>query len=108
MMSKNLLINILNDKIDEDDIIYILDTNFLINSLKSPNYSKNYINALKKNINNIFLPFIVWIEFLHNFQRVIFQTEGFLKQTKAMLTELNDNRNIRLEDKDIEDKIDSS
>lgn len=107
MMSKNLLTNILNDKIDENDIIYILDTNFLLNSLKSPNYSKKYINALKKNANNIFLPFIVWIEFLHNFQRVIFRTETFLKQTKAMLTELDDNHSICLDDKDIEDKIDS-
>ncbi|HGK8064318.1 TPA: PIN-like domain-containing protein, partial [Streptococcus pyogenes] len=106
-MSTNIFANMLNDEINTEDTFYILDTNFLLNSLKSPNYSKNYINALEKNYENLFLPFIVWVEFLYNFQRVIFQTEGFLKQTKAMLTEIDDIQSIILADKDIENKIDS-
>lgn len=106
-MSTNIFANMLNDEINNEDTFYILDTNFLLNSLKSPNYSKNYINALEKNYENLFLPFIVWVEFLYNFQRVIFQTEGFLKQTKAMLTEIDDIQSIILADKDIENKIDS-
>ena len=44
---------------------------------------------------------------MYNFQRVIFQTEGFLKQTEAMLTEIDDIQSIILADKDIENKIDS-
>lgn len=58
---------------------YVLDTNFLLNALKSIKYADQYIEALEKNKKNIFIPFIVWIEFIHNLDNTIINNYNSFK-----------------------------
>lgn len=69
----------------EDSTCYVLDTNYLLDSLSSVNYSEQYFKAIMENKSKIFIPFIVWVEFNYNIQEVLEKTEGLLEGSKNFL-----------------------
>ena len=50
---------------------YVLDTNYLLDSLSSVRYSEQYFKAIMENKSKIFIPFIVWVEFNYNIQEIL-------------------------------------
>ena len=55
----------------EEKEFYVIDTNFLLDTLTTIKYADKYINSLLKNKKKIFIPFIVWVEFIYNLDEVI-------------------------------------
>lgn len=69
----------------ESSTCYVLDTNYLLDSLSSVNYSEQYFKAIMENKSKIFIPFIVWVEFNYNIQEVLEKTEGLLEGSQKFL-----------------------
>lgn len=64
---------------------YVLDTNYLLDSLSSVNNSEKYFKAIMENDSSVFIPFIVWVEFNYNIQEVMEKTRGLLEGSKTFL-----------------------
>lgn len=76
---KELQINV------NDDVCYVLDTNYLLGALSSVNQSERYFDAIFNSNFNIYIPFIVWVEFNYNVQDVLSKTSSLLEGTKRYL-----------------------
>lgn len=85
---------------------YVLDTNYLLDSLSSVNFSEQYFTAILENDSTIFIPFIVWVEFNYNVQKVLEQTEGFLEQSNNFLKEYKPEK-LQISKGDIKTKFDN-
>jgi len=70
---------------DNLNVLYVIDTNFLLYSLQTTNREHYYIEALEKNIDNLYIPFSVYMEFLDNFQDLIKRTTGFFESGNLIL-----------------------
>lgn len=90
---------------NKNKICYVLDTNFLLNALKTVKLADQYIEALKKNKGKIFIPFIVWVEFIYNVDNVIKQNFNHLKQYRGLHKEGDGNKDYLFTDSDVENKI---
>lgn len=64
---------------------YVLDTNYLLDSLSSVQYSEQYFKAIMENKSKIFIPFIVWVEFNYNIQEILEKIEGLLEGSQNFL-----------------------
>ena len=69
----------------EDSTCYVLDTNYLLDSLSSVKYSEQYFKVIMENKSKIFIPFIVWVEFNYNIQVVLEKTKGLLEGSQEFL-----------------------
>ncbi|MCR8969783.1 PIN-like domain-containing protein [Facklamia sp. 7083-14-GEN3] len=104
-MNKSYIdILIKKNNVSESETCYVLDTNFLLNSLISVKYADQYIEALKKNKSKIFIPFIVWVEFIYNVDKLLNQNSNFLKQYMS-LYKFNVDELSLFTDEDIKNKI---
>lgn len=71
--------------LSEDSDCYVLDTNYLLGLSYSIKFSEQYLKAIIENKSKIFIPFIVWVEFNYNIQRVLEETEGLLEGAQNFL-----------------------
>ena len=74
-----------SDSVLEERTCYVLDTNYLLGALSSVKYCEKYFDAILKNTGNIFIPFIVWVEFNYNLQRHLRMVRGYLEGAKSFL-----------------------
>lgn len=74
-----------SDSVLEERTCYVLDTNYLLGALSSVKYCEKYFNAILKNTGNIFIPFIVWVEFNYNLQGHLRMVRGYLEGAKSFL-----------------------
>lgn len=75
-----------------DDVCFVLDTNYLLGALSSVNQSEKYFDAIF-NVNfNIYIPFIVWVEFNYNVQDVLSKTSSLLEGTKQYLDSFSEEK----------------
>ncbi|RKV95054.1 MAG: hypothetical protein D8H99_26060 [Streptococcus sp.] len=83
---KNYINGLTEKNIDASaNTIYILDTNYLLDALTSVNHSKKYFDAIISKDIHIFIPFIVWVEFNYNVQKVLDSTDDLVKKIQAYL-----------------------
>lgn len=83
---KNYINGLTEKNIDASaNTIYILDTNYLLDALTSVNHSKKYFEAIINKDIHIFIPFIVWVEFNYNVQKVLDHTNNSVKKIQAYL-----------------------
>ena len=68
---------------------YVLDTNYLLDSLSSVKNSQKYFKAIMENDSSVFIPFIVWVEFNYSVQNTLKTTEGLLKESSKFLEKYN-------------------
>lgn len=68
---------------------YVLDTNYLLDSLSSVKNSEKYFKAIMENDSSVFIPFIVWVEFNYSVQKTLKKTEGLLKESSKFLEKYN-------------------
>ena len=68
---------------------YVLDTNYLVDSLSSVNNSEKYFKAIMENDSSVFIPFIVWVEFNYSVQKTLKKTEELLKESSKFLEKYN-------------------
>lgn len=74
---------------NEDSTCYVLDTNYLLDSLSSLKFSNQYFNIIMENNSPVFIPFIVWVEFNYNVQKVLEKTETLIKVSNEYLEKYN-------------------
>ena len=74
----------LEDKLDKDTC-YVLDTNYLLGALSSVKYKQKYFKEIMKKEINIYIPFIVWVEFNYNLQSTLKKVNGLLDGAKTFL-----------------------
>ncbi|MDT2872228.1 PIN-like domain-containing protein [Lactococcus lactis] len=74
---------ITNDK--DEEILYVIDANYLLYSVQTSIRNEYFLEALNKNIDNIYIPFNVYIEFLSNFEKLILKTRGFLDNSASLI-----------------------
>lgn len=101
----DLLIEKSNSKENKD--IYVLDTNFLLNALSSVKYAEKYIKALQTNKKKIFIPFIVWVEFIYNLDEVINSNINKFEHYKSIISKYKQETPNLFSIEDIKNKITS-
>lgn len=88
----------------EESTCYVLDTNYLLGALSSVKYSEKYFDAIFKNEGNIYIPFIVWVEFNYNIQGHLSAVQGYLEGTKSFLDSC-DEESLKHEKGEIKSKL---
>ncbi|HBM3801310.1 TPA: hypothetical protein LWJ19_003010, partial [Listeria innocua] len=78
-------------------VLYVIDANYLLYSVQTSIREQYYIEALEKNIDNLYIPFNVYIEFLSNFQSFIERTKKFLASTSTVLDGVKNIENVVLD-----------
>lgn len=66
---------------DKDEVLYVIDSNYFLYAFQSYSNGESYISALENSKRNLYVPFIVYVEFLHNINNKI----ELLKKDIAML-----------------------
>lgn len=51
---------------DKDEVLYVIDSNYFLYAFQSYSNGESYISALENSKSNLYVPFIVYVEFLHN------------------------------------------
>lgn len=59
-----------------DNTLFVIDTNYLLYTLQSYFFGEKYIDALNKKIDNLYIPYIAFMEFYRGKDRVIQQING--------------------------------
>ncbi|MDM7540007.1 PIN-like domain-containing protein [Leuconostoc mesenteroides] len=76
--------------VDDSEILYVIDTNYLLYSIQTSVREHYYIEALNKHISHLYIPFSVYIEFLNDYRKIISETEKFLSTSSKMIKSLNE------------------
>lgn len=66
---------------EQDDVLFVIDTNYFLYTYQSYSQGEVYVEALNKNKDRIYVPFMVYIEFLSNINSV---TDKIKKDIKAL------------------------
>lgn len=80
------------DGVLEEKTCYVLDTNYLLGAFSSVKYCEKYFDAILKNASNIYIPFIVWVEFNYNLQGHLRIVQGYLEGAKNFLDSCDEER----------------
>ncbi|HHJ8142304.1 TPA: PIN domain-containing protein, partial [Streptococcus pyogenes] len=59
------------DNNDQEKILYVLDSNFLSYAVQSINNSEKFFSAIEEVKESLYIPFIVYIETIHNLRNHI-------------------------------------
>lgn len=59
---------------DKNDVLFVLDSNYLIYAFQSYNNGKNYLNAIENKKNSIYIPYITYIELVSNISNKVATT----------------------------------
>lgn len=76
--------------------LFVVDTNYFLYAYQSYSLSSKYIEALKTQ--NIYIPFIVFIEFIKNIDYIKEETSNALKTTDALIENIHVDDVILIED----------
>ena len=71
----------------DSETLYVIDTNFLLGSLQIIDSAPYYLEALQLCQDNLYIPFIVYIEFLLNYRRIISSVEEQIEDYNKLLDE---------------------
>ena len=71
----------------DSETLYVIDTNFLLGSLQIIDSAPYYLEALQLCQDNLYIPFIVYIEFLLNYRRIISSVEEQIEDYNQLLDE---------------------
>ncbi|HFI0632875.1 TPA: PIN-like domain-containing protein [Streptococcus suis] len=66
----------------QEKILYVLDSNFLSYAVQSINSSEQYFKSIEKVKNSLFVPFVVYVETIHNLK-------SHIKGTENVITDIN-------------------
>lgn len=75
----------MNEDYNDENICYILDTNYFLHGMKSVLEIDAYFKTIMETEINIFIPFIVWVEFNYNVKNALKKIEKELNRTNEFL-----------------------
>ena len=64
--------------------LYVIDSNYLSYAMQSVHNSEKYFNAMEKVIDQLYIPFIVYIESIDNIKGQISDTKKVLKNINTL------------------------
>ncbi|MBJ8325852.1 PIN-like domain-containing protein [Streptococcus pacificus] len=88
---KNYFGSLYNLDFNEDEnTLYVFDSNYLSYAIQSVSNSDKYFNAVKKVIDNVYIPFIVYIESIENINKHISQTKEVLNDINSLFDQIEE------------------
>ena len=110
---ENLLYSV-DKKLNKDETLIVIDTNYLLYAFQSYSYGEKYLEVLLKHKEKIYIPFISFIEFFSNLDQTINKVIGDLKITQEYMENISsefelldiDNLKVEIQNKTFMRKID--
>lgn len=68
----------------KEEILYVLDSNFLSYAVQSINSSEKYFKSIEQTKDSLYVPFVVYIETIHNLKKHIKETEDVIEDINKM------------------------